>query len=99
MIRHNTPDCAFGLTTETLSAWRDGGLRGDNEQWMRQHIATCAACEQRLDGFATVARALGSQRELEPADRIWRGVQERLAAQKRESSILMRHSARSRQGV
>jgi hypothetical protein len=99
MIGQNTLDCALGLTTETLSSWRDDGLRGDEEQWMRRHVATCAACEQRLEGFATVARALGRQRDLEPGDRVWRGVQERLAAQRRDRNVLMHHSALSRQEV
>jgi Putative zinc-finger len=56
MIEQKIPGCALGLTTDTLSAWRDGGLQGDVEQRIRQHTATCAACQQRLNGFATVAR-------------------------------------------
>jgi hypothetical protein len=99
MIGQNTPDCALGLTTDTLSAWRGGGFRGDEEQRIRQHTATCVACQQRLDGFVTVARALGRQRELEPGDRVWRGVQDRIVTQRHGRSTLPRSSARNWQGV
>jgi hypothetical protein len=99
MIEQDVPACALGLTTDILSAWRDGGFRGDEEQRIRQHAAICAACQQRLDGFATVARALEWQRELEPGDRIWRGVQNRIASQRRTGIILPRSLGWSWQGV
>src|SRR5215469_2311026 len=81
MIEQKTPDCALGLTTDILSAWQDGDLRSDEMQRIREHTATCAACQQCLAGFATVARALRRQHELEPGDRVWHGVQDRIAAQ------------------
>ncbi|HEY7022043.1 MAG TPA: hypothetical protein VH349_13065 [Ktedonobacterales bacterium] len=99
MIEQDTPDCTLGLTTEALSAWRDGGFRGDEEQRIRQHATTCAACQQRLDGFATVARALERQQELEPGDRVWRSVQDGLASQTRGRSVFLRPSVWSWQGV
>lgn len=80
MIEQKTPDCALGLTTDTLSAWHDEDLRHDDMQRIREHITTCAACRQRLAGFELVARALGRQRELEPGDRVWQAVQSRIAA-------------------
>jgi hypothetical protein len=99
MIGRDIPDCALGLTADTLSAWRDGGFRGDEDQRIRLHTTTCAACQWHLDGFVMVARGLGRQRELEPGDRVWRGVQDRIASQKRGRSPLLRHSARSWQGM
>jgi hypothetical protein len=99
MIEQEIPGCALGLTTDALSAWRDGGFHGDEEQRIRQHATTCAACQQRLNGFATVARALERQRELEPGDRIWRSVQDRLASQTRGRSVFLRPSVWSWQGV
>ncbi len=99
MIEQSIPECALGLTTDTLSAWHDGGFRDDEEQRIRQHATTCAACQQRLDGFATVARALERQRELEPGDRIWRGVQNRIASQRRTGITLPRPFGWSWQGV
>jgi hypothetical protein len=99
MIEQDIPDCTLGLTTDTLSAWRDGGFQGDDEQRIRQHATTCAACQQRLNGFATVARALERQQELEPGDRVWRGVQNRIASQRRTGIILPRSLGWSWQGM
>jgi hypothetical protein len=99
MIEQDIPHCALGLTTETLSTWRDGGVRGEEEQRIRQHTTTCAACQQRLDGFAVVAHALERQRELEPGDRIWRGVQTRIASQRRTGIVLPRSLGWNWQGV
>jgi hypothetical protein len=99
MIEQEIPGCALGLSTDTLSAWHDGGFQGADEQRIRQHATTCAACQHRLDGFATVARALERQQELEPGDRIWRGVQNRIASQRRAGFILSRPLGWSWQGV
>src|SRR5262245_50677172 len=99
MIEQDIPGCALGLTTDTLSAWRDGGFQGDEEQRIRQHASTCAACQQRLDGFATVTRALERQQELEPGDRIWRGVQNRISSRRRTGIILPRSLGWNWQGV
>ncbi|HEY7093744.1 MAG TPA: zf-HC2 domain-containing protein, partial [Ktedonobacterales bacterium] len=99
MIEQDVPACALGLTTDILSAWRDGGFRGDEEQRIRQHAATCAACQRRLDEFVAVAHALERQRELEPGDRIWSRVQNRIASQRRTGIILPRSPGRSWQGV
>jgi hypothetical protein len=97
MIEQQTPDCALGLTTDILSAWQDGDLRSEEMQRIREHTETCAACQQRLAGFVTVARALG--RELEPGDRVWRGVQDRIASQTHGRSAPMRVPAWSWRGI
>ncbi|HEV2460623.1 MAG TPA: zf-HC2 domain-containing protein, partial [Ktedonobacterales bacterium] len=99
MIEQKTPDCALGLTTEILSAWRDGDLRSEEMQWIREHTVTCAACQQCLAGFVTVARALGRQRELEPGDRVWNGVQERIASRTHGRSARMRVPAWNWRGI
>ncbi len=99
MIEQEIPDCALGLTIETLSAWRDGGIHGHEEQRIRQHTATCVTCQQRLAGFIMVASALERQRELEPGDRVWHGVQDRIASQRRKKSVLPQSAAWRWQGV
>jgi anti-sigma factor RsiW len=99
MIEQSLPDCALGLTSDTRSAWRDGGIRGEEERLIRQHTATCPACQERLEGFVTVARALGRQRELEPGDRVWQVVQDRLASHMGGRGSFLRLSARTWQGV
>jgi len=83
LIEQRTPACALGLSTETLSAWRDDGLPPDEARRVREHAATCAACQERLAAFDLVARALSRQRELEPGDRIWSGVRARMANARR----------------
>jgi hypothetical protein len=90
VIEQDMPNCALGLTTDTLSIWRDGGFQDEEEQRIRQHATTCAACQQRIDGFTMVAGALERQRELEPGDRVWRGVQDRISSQRRTGRILPR---------
>ncbi len=79
MIEQATPPCALGLDTATLSALRYGALPPSEERRLREHVATCAACQARLAGFEQIATALRGQRELDPGDHVWLGVQTRAA--------------------
>jgi hypothetical protein len=90
VIEQKTSDCTLGLTTDALSAWRDGDLGADELQRVREHTASCAACQQRLAGFELVARALARQRELEPGDRVWSALRSRIAAHADGRSAAMR---------
>jgi hypothetical protein len=76
MIEQATPACALGLDVATLSALRDDALPADEAARIREHVAECDACRQRLDDFEAVAQAVRTQRELEPGDRIWPGVRD-----------------------
>jgi hypothetical protein len=87
--RANTA-CALGIRDETLSAWQDDLLPANERDALRTHIATCADCRRRLSAYEAVALALRRQRELEPGDRIWRGVQAR-TAHGRERLLDMTH--------
>ena len=71
--------CAAGIETETLSALRDELLPASDAARLREHVPSCAACQARVAAFDEVARALLRQRELEPGDRILRGVRRRAA--------------------
>ncbi|MBF6589560.1 MAG: hypothetical protein IVW57_03380 [Ktedonobacterales bacterium] len=71
--------CAQGIGAKTLSAWRDDLLPIAEAQRLGAHTSTCAACRTTLATFETVAQSLRSQRELEPSDRVWRGVRARIA--------------------
>jgi hypothetical protein len=75
MIAQESPPCALGLDTATLSARRDAALPPSEERRLREHVATCAACQARLAGFDQIATALRGQRELDPGDHVWVGVQ------------------------
>lgn len=77
MIEQETPPCPLGLDSATLSALRDESLPSDELRRLREHAATCPACQERLAEFERIQRALRRQRELEPGDRIWRGIQHR----------------------
>jgi len=71
--------CADGIDTATLSAWRDEQLTPGTQSSLRAHIADCVACQRRLTQFDLTAQMLLAQDELEPGDRILSGVRERAA--------------------
>lgn len=50
--------CALALTSDDLSAWRDGALDGATTQRLDAHIATCAACRARIGDYDAIAQAL-----------------------------------------
>jgi hypothetical protein len=79
MIEQDTPTCALGLDTTVLSALRDEALPVDEQRRIREHVASCAACQARLASFDRIASALRGQRELDPGERVWLGVQARAA--------------------
>ena len=81
--------CDEDISSETLSSWRDGFSQGRDAEWLRQHIATCRACQETLAHFDDVTLALRRQRELDPGDRIVRVMREHASAPVRH------HPARS----
>jgi hypothetical protein len=74
----NPVECPERVESETLSALRDDLLSGDVAARLREHVPSCAACQARLYDYDEVARALLRQRELEPGERILRGVRRRV---------------------
>lgn len=74
----NPVECPERVENETLSALRDDLLSGDEAARLREHLPSCAACQARLNEYDEVARALLRQRELEPGERIIRGVRRRV---------------------
>jgi len=69
------PACALGLTRDDLSGWRDGFLGVAERERIRAHVATCAACGERLADFDAIAHELRRQRVPEPDARLWTAVQ------------------------
>lgn len=73
-----TPRCSLGLTTETLSAWRDDALGPREMARVGAHARGCAACQARLGDYDVVARTVRGQRVAVPDARLWRGVRDRI---------------------
>ncbi|HZC05764.1 MAG TPA: zf-HC2 domain-containing protein [Ktedonobacterales bacterium] len=94
-----TLTCAENITPERLSALRDDALASAEAQRLRNHIATCAACQARLADYDAMATALRLQRELEPGERIVNGVRARIAAGGAATRRRVRPSRRLWRGV
>src|SRR5262249_38455800 len=77
-MRGKTSSCAEQISTETLSAWRDRLLPGDQMVRIEEHTPRCVTCQGHMADFEQVARALRRQRELEPGNRILEGLQMRV---------------------
>ncbi len=75
MSIETAPACALGLSHETLSALRDGLLPAAEQERVRTHIATCAACQALLTDFDMIAAELRGQRVPTLDERLWRGLQ------------------------
>jgi hypothetical protein len=56
------------LDAETLAAWADGGLTGEDLEMAQLHVADCARCQAMVAG---VVRAAGRAPVPEPAPRRW----------------------------
>ncbi|GEM_PF-2447083 len=53
--------CKHGLTAASLSAWRDHDLLDGEAREIGAHVATCAACQQRLYEYDSLIAALRAQ--------------------------------------
>lgn len=85
MTTDTTPRCNLGISDEHLSAYRDHVLPGDEAARLRLHLAGCAACQQRMAEFDSVAWLLRHQRELEPGMRVQRAVRAEIARRPQRS--------------
>ncbi|MGH7337151.1 MAG: anti-sigma factor family protein, partial [Myxococcota bacterium] len=57
---------------ETLAAWVDEGLHGDERSRVERHAAGCARCQAHLAAMARIASADQAVLEPQPAHRLWR---------------------------
>jgi hypothetical protein len=71
--------CTLGITPETLSSWRDNHLPATEKARISRHIPDCDACRGTLTQFDVVAHTLWRQGDLDPGNRVWRGVQSQIA--------------------
>jgi photosystem II stability/assembly factor-like uncharacterized protein len=88
MSQQTTPQCAAGLTSADLSAWRDDALPTDEAARIGAHSPDCPACQDRLRGFETLAVALNGQHTPIPDERLWRSILAAMSANERRSSEL-----------
>ena len=88
MSQQTTPQCAAGLTSADLSAWRDDALPTDEAARIGAHSPDCPACQDRLRGFETIAVALNGQHTPIPDERLWRSILAAMSANERRSSEL-----------
>src|SRR5579863_2305860 len=98
MMSERRTACALGISGETLSAWRNRTLPEGEARRITRHVATCAACQSRLDQFARIAAALQRQSVPDLRAQTWRGLRARLA-QKEHSSMPLRRAAFSGLGA
>lgn len=57
-----TTPCSENITSETLSAWGDGGLSEVEVARLRAHAAGCLACQERLRAYNQVSQLISGQR-------------------------------------
>ncbi|GEM_PF-5171883 len=75
-----TSACALRLSTETLSAWRDGELPSDQAQHLARHTPNCRACAERLALFDAIANELRQSRAPLPRPTLWDETRRRILA-------------------
>ena len=63
----------------------DGGLGGREHGEVEQHLRECAACAERLQGFAEVNARLGEWEEIRPSASFDARLEQRIAAQRAAS--------------
>jgi hypothetical protein len=54
-----------------LSAWVDGDLQAEIRDWVREHLAGCAACRRLADDLGAVRDAARQLGPIVPPDHIW----------------------------
>ncbi len=57
-----TTPCPEAMSSQTLSAWIDGGLPETGATRLRAHVTTCPACQERVRAYAQVRSIVGGQR-------------------------------------
>ena len=86
--------CSLGLTDDDLSRWHDDDLSLARMALIRTHIATCAACRERLAAFETIGVGL---RALQPppldVERLMAGLRELSPASLSATSLSARRHA------
>jgi anti-sigma factor RsiW len=80
--------------TERLSEYLDGELDAAGRADVDAHLQTCAACRAVLDELRAVARAGRALGPLEPAQDLWPGIADRIAAE-RDVALPLRRLSRA----
>jgi len=88
-----TDACPQGISTETLSAWRDATLGASDADFVARHAPTCRACADRLALFDAIEDALRQQRTPAPRASLWGEVYARIADDQRGERADPRHDS------
>jgi len=68
---------------ESLSSYLDGDLTPAEAGRIAEHVAVCPACRRVLSQLREVRDAAGALEQLEPPERTWDAIQQRLAGRRR----------------
>lgn len=85
------PVCPLGVSERTLSALRDASVSRVGADRLNAHVATCAACRERLAALDSLADILRSEHPPEPDGRLWPAI---TTASPADSSASMRRPLR-----
>ncbi|HEU0028421.1 MAG TPA: zf-HC2 domain-containing protein [Ktedonobacterales bacterium] len=89
-----TTPCLENISSETLSAWGDGGLPEAEAARLRAHVEGCPACQGRLRAYSDIRRLMSGQR-IPPAPPV--DIAAVRAGQRRQGAMVhmgKRHAAR-----
>lgn len=76
--------CPLHVGAEQVSALYDGDLDAPTEAALREHLATCDVCQQRLEAYARISATLRAQIAPQPDARLRQGI---LAARERGAGV------------
>lgn len=76
--------CPLHVGAEQVSALYDGDLDAPTAAALREHLATCDVCQQRLEAYTRIAATLRAQIAPQPDARLRQGI---LAAHERGASV------------
>ncbi|HEY7851027.1 MAG TPA: hypothetical protein VIC27_13230, partial [Ktedonobacterales bacterium] len=65
--------CPLAVQADQLSALYDGDLDAETAA-LREHVATCDVCQQRLHDYARISAMLGAQTAPQPDTRLRQGI-------------------------
>ncbi|HEX2349971.1 MAG TPA: zf-HC2 domain-containing protein [Ktedonobacterales bacterium] len=82
--------CPLHMGAEQVSAFYDGDLDAPTAAALREHLATCDVCQQRLDSYTRIAATLRAQIAPQPDARLRQGI---LAARERGAGVSRAGSA------
>lgn len=90
MSERELPPCALGVTGARLAAWRSQALSARKMARISAHVPQCPSCQALVAQFDTISRQLRDLPELDPGQRVWRQVRQRITTTPMERRPPMR---------